>query len=163
MRTLSIRRGLAIGAIAITATAALSACTIKSNDVPEGKVVVTIDGAKSTHDDGHTITGTGKPISVETNKSKATITCTKGEAIDLLGAEGEVTIEGTCGDVSIISASQKITLEDAEELSVLGADNTISAGSVEALKVTGATNSITYTSSLREPELLGADNEVSKK
>ncbi|MGH1551124.1 DUF3060 domain-containing protein [Leifsonia poae] len=165
MRTSIIRTGLAAALVAVAATASLSACSVQVDDkaVPEGKVVVEIDGKKTTYDDGHAITGTGKAISVGVNKSTATVACSGAEQLTLVGTDGAITVSGTCGDVSATGASQKVVLKDAKELSVLGADNTITAGALDALKVTGAGNKITYVSSDSEPELLGANNDVTKK
>ncbi|ANF31067.1 hypothetical protein A0130_04655 [Leifsonia xyli] len=166
MRKNLLVRALAVGALAIAAGSVLSACSVQDGSgttVPSGKVTVEIDGKKTTYDDGTSITGAGKPISVGTNKSKATIACTGGEAITLLGDTGTITLSGDCGDISATGAHTHVTLDSGKELSILGANNVITAGVVDALKVTGAGNKVTYASSTSEPELLGVNNDVTKK
>lgn len=162
MRTSILRRGLAVAAIAVAATAALSACSTPK--VAEGTVHVQIgNGAETVQNSGYTVTGTGKPIEVQVNKAKVSVSCSGTEDVTIVGADGTVDLTGTCGDVSVTSANQTITTASVKALKVLGASNTITTGDVGSMRITGADNTVTYASTASAPELLGAANTVTEK
>ncbi|MDR6971719.1 hypothetical protein [Leifsonia shinshuensis] len=170
MNPRSIRRAAVIAVVGATAVAGASLLTGCVPDakahVQEGAVHVTKDGKETFEKDGVVVDAAGKKVLIEANGASATVKCTGGEEIDLVGHDGTITLTGSCGHVEVTSSKQKITAETISGVKLTSSDTTFDAGTIEKdVVVFGSDIDLTYGeyNGSGAPALFGANINVGMK
>ncbi|MGN7797601.1 hypothetical protein [Leifsonia sp. 22587] len=156
-----------LGATAVAGASLLTGCAAGVDaHVQEGTVHVTKGDTETFEKDGVVVDAAGKKVQIESNGSNATVKCTGGEEIDLVGHKGTITLKGSCGHVEVTSSDQKITAETISGIKMVSSGTTFDAGTIQKdVVVFGSDIDLTYDeyTGSGDPALFGTNIRVGKK
>src|SRR5579863_5334992 len=78
------------------------------------------------------------------NKKTMTIDCGKDKTASIMGNENNITLRGSCTQVSVMGNKNVVKSEIAATVNVAGNDNTVTVDASDTVSVTGNNNKIAW-------------------
>jgi Protein of unknown function (DUF3060) len=105
---------------------------------------------------------------VEFDEASQTIAhdCAKDPEVSISSSSSTFTLTGACTKVTVVGASNQITIESSEKVAVTGSDNEVHVVATNKIAVVGTSNQVTWKKALKgkKPKIskTGVANKVSQ-